>query len=1503
MIILSIPTAIWFVIQHNQVQTWLVAKATHIIEEKIGAKVIIEKVDFRPFNRILLRNVFIADLNQDTLFAANTLSVNLLRFNNQKKIINLYRVTVEDAKINLLTDSLGVMNLTALLDSFKSDTLKDESDPFTIKVLNARFLSTSLIMRSANAEPMDYGINFNDLHLSQINLDINYLDIIGDTISFTIADMNFLEKSGFVLDKFRSELSFSSQHMNFEKLRLTAVGSNLTVPYLRMKYSSWDDLSHFVEEVRLNGAIDKSKLNTKFLSYFASDLKNFDQSFTLAGTFKGPLSDIRVRDLDIKTGNYTSLKANINITGLPNFSNSLLIFDIKKFETHLTDIEAIKDHGTGKSLVELPDNLNTLEKITYSGNFTGFLSDFVAYGTLTSAIGNLSVDISIKPNQQQTTSFDGQISAKNLNLGKLADNNLLGRASLNASIKGSTDYGNKIDAQIDAIISSIEANDYQYTNIKVSGNLDNGTYVGTIFLDDPNIKLNFMGKVDLSDTIPVFDFSAFVPKIDLVKLNLNKSDSISQASFLLTSKFKGSNLDNSQGEVKILNCFYKNQNGEIKTSDITILANNTADSKLISVKSEFFEGELRGKYNYSNIFSSLSQLIYRYVPALSPNNIKPEIKPSGVENPEYNDYIVKLRLRKTQKLTDVLFPGFKIAENTNVFGIYNPDFQSLTLKIMIPELVVGGNTIKNISIDGQTHDTTFVASISMPQVDISGTFIRNISISASAFENNITTKLSWDNKTSVKNQGLISATAKFDHTDFQNTNRIQLVFASSNFYLNDTIWNIAPSQIIIDTSGVAIEQFVLQNKMQRLWVSGNITPNPRDSIMVELEKIDVSNLNFYTEDMGYSFAGKIDGFATITDILNNPLFFSNLTLQGLKINNQDFGQLQFRSQWFADEKKLSISAKNTLNNSVTFNAKGDIFPESNSLNFKASVDRILLQYFEPLLEGNVTDISGFITGDLSIGGTLDKPNVNGTLSVKDAAMTIDFTKTRYRISDNIFFDNSNIYFRGFRIQDINNRFATLNGSVKTDYFRNISLDLNISPNNFQFLNTMEKDNELFYGTVNATGLARVWGTPSNLNVDASIRTEPKTAIFLPLSSSSEVAEHDFVSFVNRSTDIIIIEDILGIEETQKSNLSINLDLEVTPEAEAQIIIDKQLGDIIKANGSGNLKMEVNPSKDIFNMFGEYVIEKGDYLFTLQGVINKRFRIGDGSTIIWNGDVDDANMNIKAIYSLRTPLSPLFPNQEDDKFKKRTPIDCQILLAGKLMEPTIEFNIDVPGADNQTKALVESTLNTEERISKQFLSLLVIGSFLPETTSVDQTGGQFGQGLASTASEMLSNQLSNWLSQWSNAFDIGLNYRPGDPGTELSSNEVELAISTQLFNDRVSINGNVDMGAQTSSSPIAGDFNIDVKIVPSGKLRLKAFARSNKDDILYAGTQSSYTTGAGVMYREDFNSLNELWNRYRNLFRPKAKKTEGSDIASPDVDSYFLPPDSLKNKEKPFLGIK
>lgn len=1466
-VLAAIPTSIWLLVQDSRVQTHLVTMATQIIEQRLDAKVSIKKIDYRPFNKVLLCDVFVQDLNGDTLLNAQKVTANLLRFSSSKRIISLSKVSLDKAQINLLTDSTGTMNLSAFIKALNKKEKSDSASPFSIRIKNASIAESTFKMYRENADSVGRErINFQDLYLTNLNIDLKGFDIAGDTISFTISNMSFADKSGFAVERFRTDMSLCSRFMLFEKLQIRSMGNSINMPSFSMTYSTWKDMGDFLEKVKLKGSFESTTASTSLLSFFVPAFNKFDLDFALEGAFRGTVSDFRVRNLELFAADSTRLLFNANLTGLPNFNSTLIFLDIKDLTTNISDIESIRNNETGLPLINLPDNFYALKRLNYSGTFTGFISDFVAYGSLNSAIGKVFVDLSIKPDENSMVNFDGKVSTTSFNLGRLIGNDILGKTSMKATIKGSTDYKNHFEGVTDATISSFEANGYRYSNIDISGNFSSKAFVGSLFLDDPNAKLNFMGKVDLSDSIPVFDFSAFVPKFDLVKLNFNKVDSISQASFLLTAKFTGSNLDNTRGEVKVVNTFYKNQNGEIKTSDITVTANNTEESKLIAIKSEFAEGELRGKYNYANIIGSLKNLAFLYVPALSPNNLKPEVTPTGVENPEYNDYIIKLRVKKTRKFTDVLVPNFRIAENTNVFGIYNPDFQTLTLKVSIPELTLAGNTIKNVIIDGNTNDSSFVASISSPSFEVGGAFVRNVSVKAEASNNKILTSLAWDNKTSVRNQGQIVANTIVEHK--QNFNIIDITINPSDFYLNDTIWNIAESKVIIDSSRIFINNFLLSNNEQSLQVSGAIASLPTDSIRAEFRNIDLSNVNLYTSSLGYAISGKMNGYAMLTDLSSTPLFFSDLSLSSIILNENAVGDIALQSKWLANEKRLNVSLTNTLNGETALSVTGDVFPNSNSLNIKANIYKLLLSNIEPIIADNVSGIDGFLQGNLALSGSFGQPQLNGQINLVDGAASIGFTKTRYWVSDPIVIQNSDIIFRDFRVLDVNNRVATLNGAIKTGYFKDFRLDLTLSPENFQFLNTTERDNELFYGSVYATGQVRLMGPPNNLNVNASVKTEPRTAIFLPLSSSGEVAETDFVNIVDRSSDIIIIEDSFeSLIDEPKSNIALNLDLQVTPDAEVQIIIDKQLGDIIRANGTGNLKMEINPSTDVFNMFGQYAIESGDYLFTLQGVINKRFRIGQGSTITWNGDVEDAMMDIQAIYSLRTTLSPLSPGSENEAFKRRTQVDCEINLSGKLMEPAINFGINVPLAktDESINAVVQDAISTEERLSKQFLSLLVINNFTSDVQ--EEMAGGFGQGLASTASEMLSNQLSNWLSQWSSAFDIGINYRPGD---EISSDEIELALSTQLFNDRVTINSNVDMGSQNVNTPIAGDFSIDVKIVPSGKLRAKAFARSN-DDILMGENQNDYTTGAGFMYREDFNSFNELWRRYLNFFRRKPEE--------------------------------
>jgi hypothetical protein len=303
------------------------------------------------------------------------------------------------------------------------------------------------------------------------------------------------------------------------------------------------------------------------------------------------------------------------------------------------------------------------------------------------------------------------------------------------------------------------------------------------------------------------------------------------------------------------------------------------------------------------------------------------------------------------------------------------------------------------------------------------------------------------------------------------------------------------------------------------------------------------------------------------------------------------------------------------------------------------------------------------------------------------------------------------------------------------------------------------------------------------------------------------------------------------------------------------------------------------------MFGDVELLSGNYLFTLQNVINKRFEIEPGGMINFNGSPTDATIDLVAIYSTRTTPNNLYPGDPSESYyieslKKRIPVECHLNLQGDLQSPTIVPRIQMPTAAPEIRDLLENATSTEEELMKQFLSLLVINNFYSVSGYGIQDVGTMNSNIAGvTASELFSNQLSNWLSQISDDFDIGFNYRPGD---QVSTQELEVALSTQLLNDRIIISGNLDVGGQetnpssdASNSPyIMGDFEVEYRITDN--VSVLAFNRSR--DELIAMT-APYKQGVGISYREEFNNLHQLMARYRAALsnrKKKKKKSEKSD---------------------------
>ena len=610
----------------------------------------------------------------------------------------------------------------------------------------------------------------------------------------------------------------------------------------------------------------------------------------------------------------------------------------------------------------------------------------------------------------------------------------------------------------------------------------------------------------------------------------------------------------------------------------------------------------------------------------------------------------------------------------------------------------------------------------------------------------------------------------------------------------------------------------------------------------------------------------------LTNVYKNPLLETNLAVNNYSMLGSEYGNISVISTLDNAKKIVNINASNNLAGVKMFDIKGSYDPALKKIDLTARTTRLPIEFLNPLLFSFASGITGFASGNVNLSGATDNLVLKGAVMAENATMKINYLQTTYKIKDTVRFDKSGIKFNNIRLTDEEGKTAILSGSVYHQNLSNYSADLtiNMNTNDFLVLNTQPRDNPMFYGKVHASGVARIKSGPNSLSFDISAKTGKNTKFFIPLNNGLSVSEYSFISFVKPasgkampSVDSIIYSTVAP----KQLGIDLNIDLIVTPDAVVQLIFDPKVGDKMTGSGSGELTITLNKKGD-FRISGDYIVDKGDYLFTLRNILNKKFDVEKGGKIMFNGKLNDAEIDLKAIYQkFNTSLAPLFPG--DTKFTERISVEPQLLLSGQLFNPIVGFEIYLPNADEGTRAYLRNAISTEEEMSRQFLSLLVMKSFYSDqgrsaSASSTPTGTS---AMYTTTTEMISNQISNWISQLNKDFNLGFVYRPGSGNKDINTQELQIALSTQFLNDKVALNGNFDyrgIDKTSNTDQLTGDFDAELKITE--KIRFKVFNRFNDT---YAG-KGPYTQGVGIFFKEDFKNFSDL---FRRKVKAEMKKEE------------------------------
>jgi hypothetical protein len=1432
-----------------KVQSYLAGVASNYLSKELNTTISVDKLHIKFINHLELRGLYIEDLRKDTLLYVGVLNVGIDKIDLKNLRLLFTNVSLENSSFFLRKyEEDSVLNLNFIIDYFYSgDTSTTDTSSIYIAADKVKIKQMHFIYDDFHEAAIEKGVDFSHLNIKELNCSVENFQFINDSILGKVKALQFREKSGFDLIGLSTIVHIDNETMRFTDVSLETPYSFVKADF-EMHHQDYHGFSDFNKHIVMDAKVYFADFNTRDIGFFTEELYNSKECVMVSGDVHGTVSRLRGKNLKLSYGAATNLEADLSFDGLPNIKETFILARIKKLSSSKRDIERISlpPYPDGEKL-KLPDELDRLKRVSFTGNLTGFISDIVAYGTFTTALGEVFSDLHLyKKIGEDIVSYEGNVSTNSFLLGDiLADKKTFNKVAFNLSLQGKGIDIKDIDANLVGKVKHIDLLGYNYKNINLEGNFQKEKFKGFLEIKDENIGLKFNGLIDLSQKLPEYDFIAEISDAKLFPLKLSLRDSSASLSTTLELSMKGSNLDNIEGFFCATNTVYTENDNDVNLKQLDLKSTISPYGRFLMLESDLIRMGIDGKFNLNDLQSSLNYMLYKVIPSNFTDKIQ---KPKSKENFKF-----WIDVQETGEFSKVFLPGLVVPEYIKVKGVFDMDGDSIVGDIYSPEIINYKNRFYQNTISFSLKDEVISIYGLSERINIGDSSVfQNAFVSVKGIFDHFQLSASFANTKTPKYGANINAFA-----DIYGPEDIRIRFFDTDITIADQVWEFSGDNAVhYMPKNISIRNFIVSHNNRSIRVNGIAAESPGHIVSIDLNNFDLEILNIFTLNSGLTIKGRTNGRAEIKDIFSEPLFTSNIDFYDLAVNGKELGKGKLASSWDNAEKRLGISAIFNYLGEDNISLMGSYFPNNETENFdlRLALTKFPIDIINPWVENELKELKGSVSGVLSLRGSSKDPDLSGSLFLDSTSFIVDILNTKYFIErQKIIVEKDWIGFNFIKITDTYGQKAIATGTVFHDHYHDFNYDVFVEPDKFLALNTNATHNDMYYGTAFATGTVNISGYESQVFITVKARTNKGTKIFIPLSGATNVSENDFIVFVNpnedKSNEVEKKMDFSGVE--------LNFELEVTDAAEIQLIFDEAAGDIIRASGNGDIKLEIN-SSGTFNMYGNYVLKEGDYLFTLKNIINKKFLIDNGGTITWSGDPLDANIDITTTYRARAPLSDILQDTSAT-FKRRVPVDCKLMMNDKLLNPMLSFDIELPTTDEATKSMVKSAIPTEEEMNKQIFSLLIMNRFAPPAQGLS-SGGAMG----ATSSDLLANQLTNWLSKSTDIINVGV--------SDIKTDEIAFALSRNLFNDRLIIETNVGILSdeaqrnRNTDNNIMGDFNIEYKVTDDGRLKAKMFQKSNDFNMVNA-INSPYTQGLGLSFQQDFETVNGLM---RKIFGTKTR---------------------------------
>ena len=1065
--------------------------------------------------------------------------------------------------------------------------------------------------------------------------------------------------------------------------------------------------------------------------------------------------------------------------------------------------------------------------IHLTGKAKGYEKVLSAKGNIETDAGNISLQ-AVKNDDRIKASVD----TRGVNLGRILDNRKLGTVEARIDAHGTMKHifakGN---------IARFDYGNYYFHNIEIDGDYDMKTLRGTASIADPNVNLSVKGDYHLGSRLYALD--AAINHLRPTVLGMKMHD-------------PSYSLDN-----------------------ISISANNKGKEGHLDIEAPFVSLYARGQYDLTTIYGSIMRLVADKLPTI------PGISKHAAKG--YNDFTLQANITSAEVLQRMFGLPLSLSLPVHINGNISDAEKNVNLYINAPNFSWDGSAFHDANIELNTigDSLKMEARISQGLPYEKAPVYR---LRAAAADNNLSTLLYYANQSSkLPITGKIDARTQFFTSDNGATG-VHVTVNPSEIMLGEKKWLLNPADIIYRKNELTVDMLNFSHGDQHIIINGKATPQATDSIVADLKDVDVAYIlnlvNFHSVD----FAGKASGKAVVKSIFQTPEAYANLDVKDFVFENGPLGTLHAKAAYDNQEGQINIDATAEDGPEHLTVINGYVSPKRNYIDLGIEAHNTSLKFMENFCGSFLNNVEAWCKGKLNVVGDLKNINLvgdvvaHGRMHMKQLGTDYTFNHLRaHAIPDDIQFEGDSIYDSHYNGK--HSHFALIRGGIHHKHLTRLSYDLDIDANNFLGFDTHEFGDDTFYGTVFATGTVGIHGKSGETIIDIDATPEPHSIFVYNVASPDAISAGSFIHW-NDATPYIYRPYSPDSDKDKKkdsstdfsSDMRINFLVNTNPNLTLKLMMDDQTGDYITLNGNGVIRANYY-NKGGLDMFGNYVVDHGQYKLTIQNIIKKDFDFQPGGTIAFGGDPYNAPLNLQAKYTVNgVPLSDLSIGRSFSSNNIR--VDCLMDITGTPGAPKVDFSMDLPTVNSDAKQMIYSVINSQEEMNQQVLYLLGIGRFYTQTknnqTSEDASQqSQTSLAMQSLLSGTISQQINNVLSSFVNSsnWNFGANISTGNEG--FNNAEYEGILSGRLLNNRLLFNGQFGYRDNANATQsFIGDFDLRYLIFPNGNLSIHVYNQTNDR---YFTRNSLNTQGVGLIMKKDFFNLRDLLG-----IKKKSKDKEKED---------------------------